>query len=207
MNNDKFNRLKDSYFSGTSNQEEEKWLKEESGDAYFNVLKEEKTGQMDWDFNAFLEHVEEQETTKKTGVFRFRKVVYWAAASIVLFIVCSLLLLQNDTTHQVPMAKNVKPIKQPEETSEPKEEVITPVQVATVEQPVAKRTVKKPQHKKTPFSNETTYHPEYVVINGKPIYDLEEAKQLTLSSLNMLTNNVEKSVSTMENVKYLSIKI
>lgn len=207
MNNDKFNRLKDSYFSGTSNQEEEKWLKEKSGDAYFNVLKEEKSNEMDWDFDAFLEHVEEQETTQKAGVFRFRKVVYWAAASVVLVIVCSLLFLQNDTAHQVPMAKNVKPVTQPEETSEPKEEVITPIQVATVERPVAKKTVKKPQHKKTPFSDETTYHPEYVVINGKPIYDLEEAKQLTLSSLNMLTNNVEKSVSTMENVKYLSIKI
>jgi hypothetical protein len=163
---------------------------------------------MNWDFDAFLEHVETQETTQKAGVFRFRKVVYWVAASVVLFIVCSLLFLQNDTMHQIPMAKNVKPITQPEETSEPKEEeVITPIQVATVERPATKKMVKKPQHKTAPFSEETTYHPEYVVINGKPIYDLEEAKQLTLSSLNMLTNNVEKSVSTMENVKYLSIKI
>ena len=59
---------------------------------------------------------------------------------------------------------------------------------------------------KKPQPNESTYNPEYVVINGKPIYDLEEAKELTMSSLNLLTSNVEKSVSSMENVKYLSIK-
>lgn len=208
MSNDKINRLKELYFAGKTSREEEKWLKENTKDPFFDVLKEEQKQEMNWGFDEFLDTVEQEKPVKRIGGYNFRKMVYWAAASVALVVFGTLFVMRGNSIDKPQYAKHedgsefqIHPKEeindtQPEETGEE----ITELPIKEVVKPVSK------QKEKTPIPQEDTYHPEYVVINGKPIYDLEEAKELTLSSLNLFASNMEKSVSEMENVKHLSIK-
>lgn len=211
MNSDKINEMKDAYFSGTSSKEDEKQLKETVNDPFFNALKAEQEQKMDWSFDDFMSVVEQEEPVKRVGVFTFRKMVYWAAASVAVVVFGTSVFLFNGTLEKPKLVQHqVKqdPIPAPKETPEeqPSEVLIQDTYEQPIRKPKKAPASQKPSGQKNPQPNESTYNPEYVVINGKPIYDLEEAKELTMSSLNLLTSNVEKSVSSMENVKYLSIK-
>lgn len=207
MNSDKINRIKDAYFSGTSSKEEEKKLKETSNEPFFNALKAEQQQEMDWSFDDFLSVVEQEEPVKRVGVFTVRKMVYWAAASVAVVLFGASLFINNSTLEKPKLVKHeVKQDPVSVQREEPEEQLTEEPTNVIPEQPVRKPKKAITYQQKKPQPNESTYNPEYVVINGKPIYDLEEAKELTMSSLNLLTSNVEKSVSSMENVKYLSIK-
>lgn len=206
MNNDKINRLKKAYFSGNSTKEDEKWLKENSGDPLFTALKEEKDQGMDWSFADFMAVTGQEESTQRIGVFSFRKMIYWSAAAAAL-LVAGLLLFQDTGTQESLVAKNESQPELPVQPTEETTDVPDAEEINTekTEKPV-KKVTRHRQKKITPQPEENAYHPEYVVINGKPIYDMDEARELTMSSLNLLASNMEKSVSGMENIKYLSIK-
>lgn len=212
MNNDKINRLKEVYFEGKTSKKEEKWLKENTEDAYFNTLKEEQSQQMNWNFDDFVAIVEEKESEKRIGVFSFTKTIYWSAAASVVIAVLGVFLLMQPNTIEKPQYAKQQSKPEPSEA----ELVVTDDNTSSekiikeVNQLPAKKVVKTGSSSKkeapNPDAEQPTYNPEYVVINGKPVYDLEEAKELTMSSLNLLASNVEKSVSGMESVKHLSIK-
>lgn len=203
MNNEEIDRLKDAYFAGKSSKEDEKRLKSTVNDPFFKALKEEQDQTMDWSFDDFLAIAEQEEPVKKVGVFSFRKPFYWAAASIAFVVFGTLFLVRNTTIEQPQYAQN-KDVPSENINPNPTEEPVVEEEIRLPEKTVVK-TVSK-QIKRTQIPEEIAYNPEYVIINGKPIYDLEEAKELTMNSLNLLANNVEKSVSEMENVKRLSIK-
>ncbi len=196
MNNDKIKRLQEAYFEGKLSKEDEKWLKENSDDAYFKALNETKKEEMDWSFEEFLSVVEEP--APKTMTFSYRN-YYWAAASVVLIVFSTFFFIMSGEKEEKPQYAKL------DSKEEPKNEIVPEVIEEPKEKPIP-TTTKKVTPKKAPISEEPAYNPEYVVINGKPVYDLEEAKELTMNSLNLLASNVEKSVSGMENVKHLSIK-
>lgn len=212
MNNDKINRLKEAYFEGKTSKEEEKWLKENTDDAYFNLLREEQNQQMNWNFDDFVTTVEEKVSEKRIGVFSFRKTIYWtAAASVIIAVLGVFVLMQKNTIEKPYYAKQQNTSEQPEtklvvngDNHLPEKIIKEDNQLPTKNVVRARLYPKK--EAPNPETEQPTYNPEYVVINGKPVYDLEEAKELTMSSLNLLASNVEKSVSSMENVKHLSIK-
>lgn len=214
MNNDKIDTRKEKYFAGTSSAEEEKWLKEHSGDPFFKTLKEEQEQEMDWEFSDFLAITGEQKVTVKSFRISFEKIGYWSAAAIFLIVFGTIFLTKNNQEKTL-VAKREKITEQEKKKaiSQEKEEMELNVSNEHTEQERSKdRSVKKvkshPVQKQKPsFPEEiTTYYPEYVVINGKPVYDLEEAKELTKNSLALLASNVEKSVSEMEHIKHLSVK-
>lgn len=211
MNNDKINRLKESYFSGKSSKEEEKWLKENANDAYFNTLKEEQKEEMSWEFDDFLATVEQEEPVKKIGSFSFRKMTYWAAASVALIVFGTFMFMQSNNIGKPQHAKQDDapqvPVTEPTKNTEdiPAEKRIED-EIQFPRKKTEKRVPQPQKEAQLPVEEQPTYNPEYVVINGKPIYDLEEARELTMNSLNLLASNVEKSVSGMENIKHLSIK-
>lgn len=211
MNNDKINRLKEAYFEGKTSKEEEKWLKENTEDVYFNALKEEQNQKMNWNFDEFVAIVEEKESEKRIGVFSFRKTIYWtAAASVIIAVLGVFLLMQRNTIEKPQYAKQQNEPDQPEARLVVTDDTSSEKIIKEDNQLPTKKVVKtgSPSKKEAlnPDAEQPTYNPEYVVINGKPVYDLEEAKELTMSSLNLLASNVEKSVSGMENVKHLSVK-
>lgn len=209
MNNEEIDRLKDAYFAGTSSKEDEKRLKSEANDSFFDALKEEKDQTMDWSFDDFLAIANQEEPIKKVGVFSFRKMTYWAAASVILVVFGAFLMMQNTSIEKPQFANNQNNGENPK--TEPKDDTEHPSPEKPIEDdeplPIKKvKTVSKSIKEAPDPAEQPSYNPEYVVINGKPIYNLEEAKELTMNSLNLLANNVEKSVSGMENVKHLSVK-
>lgn len=211
MNNDKINRLKDAYFSGESSENDEKWLKENADDPFFNVLKEEKEQQMEWNFDQFLAMTETKQPVKKSGVFFFTKPFFRVAATVAVLISGTLLYIQtNDTDVRQTQLSQLEDNTETEKTKTIPDVVPSEKITGETAEPIVRTTPNRRSEspKKTRRSPESqpAYNPEYVVINGKPVYDLEEAKELTMNSLNLLASNVEKSVSSMENVKYLSIK-
>lgn len=198
MNNDKIKQLREAYFEGKLSKQDEKWLIENSDDAYFNTMKSVKKEEMDWSFEEFLSTTEE---AKKASVFK-PTIYYWAVAASIALIVFSAFLFMNSGKEINPQqAKLGTPKEQSKQDIKETPKIIK----QPIEQPKQVKTNKINQ-KRTPIPDETAYNPEYVVINGKPIYDLEEAKELTMNSLNLLASNVEKSVSSMESVKHLSVK-
>ncbi|WP_407491522.1 hypothetical protein [Elizabethkingia anophelis] len=52
---------------------------------------------------------------------------------------------------------------------------------------------------------EAGYNPNYVLINGKPVYDKEEAADLTKKSLNLLASNLDKGIEKVGLIKHLSV--
>jgi len=214
MSNDKIDIRKEKYFAGTSSAEEEKWLKEHSEDPFFKVLKEEQGEKMDWAFDDFLDVAGAQKIAGKSSGASFRKIGYWSAAAVFLIVFGTVLLTKNkqektliakqgkateqETTKQLPEVKKETQVIVPAEQKEPEK---------NKEQPVKKVKPYSAYKQQLPFPEEApAYYPEYVVINGKPVYDLEEAKELTKNSLALLATNVEKSVSEMEHIKHLSVK-
>jgi hypothetical protein len=211
MNNDKINRLKEAYFEGKTSKEEEKWLKENTDDTYFTTLKEEQNQQMNWNFDDFVTTIEEKTPEKRIGVFSFRKTIYWiAAASVIIGVLGMFVVMQKNTINKSQYAQQQNVTKQPEtKLTVEADDNTSPTQILVEEKlPEEKKVITQKPRKEAPnpITEQPTYNPEYVVINGKPIYDLEEAKELAMSSLNLLASNVEKSVSCMESIKHLSIK-
>ncbi len=51
------------------------------------------------------------------------------------------------------------------------------------------------------------YQADYVVLNGKPVTNEQEAVELTLKSLGLLANNLENGVDKAMNIKQMSITI
>lgn len=205
MSNEEIDRLKEAYFSGKSSGEEEQWLKKNANDPFFNTLKEEREQKTDWNFDDFLTTVEKEEPAK-IGIFSYRKMVYRAAAAVALIVFGILFFVQNTNIEQ---PKYTKHEDAPATKIKPKEKVNNTLPEEIIEEKIQlpeKRTVKPVSKQKAIIPEEDTYNPEYVVINGKPIYDPEEAKELTMNSLNLLASNMEKGVSGMENIKYLSVK-
>lgn len=215
MSNDKIDKRKENYFAGISSAEEEKWLKEHSGDPFFKVLKEEQEEKMDWAFDDFLVVAGARKATGKSGGISFRKIKYWSAAAVFLIVLGTMLLTKNqqEKTLVAKQSKNTEqePKKQLPEVKEEALPVMVPAEQKTHEKTNVQPTKKikpHPAQKQQPSLPEElpAYYPEYVIINGRSVYDLEEAKELTKNSLALLATNVEKSVSEMGHIKYLSVK-
>jgi len=172
-----------------------------------NVLNEEKNETMNWDFAAFMEQVEPNQESKKIVWFASKKWISVAAAAAILLGLGIWSIFQFDNSKPQNLAEN-KEIKL-KNTSKEEE-----IKIDKVEEPevlIAENNDVQSISKATQFTNkkskeESAYNPEYVIINGEPVYDLELAKQMTLQSLNMFAENVEKSVTSMEHIKHLSIK-
>lgn len=204
MSKDNIDKLRESFFEGTISPKDEKWLKEHSDDPYFKATKLEQEEKLDWSFEQFMATAETTLKDQKKGPFLYRN-FYWSAAAMILVLFGAYLFFLNNKTLVQQQAKHRPTPTQKKEIPVAKEERKLPEEKATpnvIQSPVKKNLKKK----KTILPPEDPqYNPEYVVINGKPIYDLEEAKELTKNSLNLLASTVEKSVSTMENVKHMSI--
>lgn len=207
MNREEFDDMKEKYFSDDQGKEEGQFSALDK--AYFDALKGEKEVKMDWDFDAFLQTTEEKE--EQVGIkleskkpFQIGKVIYWAAASIALIFASTVFINQHrEETRNSLGQLDLTPTEQPGivEVEQPEN---TAVSIETTKTNEVKKV--KP-YKNTPSSHKLAYNPEYVEINGKPVDDEEEAIKLVMQSLGKFASKVEQSVSTMENVKYLSIKI
>lgn len=171
-----------------------------------DVLKEEKKETMNWEFDAFLAQSEPVQENKKVVWYASKKFISTAAAAMLFLALGIWSVLQINTSKpQLSIETNDKnDIKPLEKDIEPIEEM--PAYIATVDEVQAPKSSTKKTVKPKPSPATNDYNPEYVIVNGEPIYDLEVAKEMTLQSLAKLASNIDKSVSAMENIKHLSIK-
>ncbi len=224
MKNRRIEELKDKYFDGQSSSEEEKELKK-SDELFFQLLDEEKKVKMDWSFEDF-----------ESQVMGDKKVIRWwnnawikyAAAAILLMIVgLSVYLNQEQAVQPSVIAnradKDVQKSPAEELTANNKADLQSNAEIPikkdknssamlrtkTFKQQVpSKRMLEKKQKVIQSLQHmEDTYQADYVVLNGKPVSNEEEAVELTLRSLGLLASNLENGVDKAMNIKQMSISI
>lgn len=202
---------------------------------YQNIFRELKEEKMDWNFEDFLKKTEEkpEETKviplqKKSGGGSQKW--YWMAASLVTFF-GMMMFFNPDITEPTlkPIASNESnPSEKPTQTN-----IIKPTEnqeinsnsntIKVAENNV--KTIKKINHE---FRNEhqniasqpsktveksteilenpaVEYSADYVIVNGKKIYNEEEAIDITKEAFQLFASNVTKTINQAEPIKNLSI--
>lgn len=211
--------------------EEELFLKNESNNPYFSFLKEEKQEKLDISFEEFLSkatklNVEEEPKIVALPIAKNKSYTqYWMAASLVLLMGISGFWMFNNPENIQPQIANhtaPKPVETPKVS--PAEETSTQQPVLAQEnlQPEKKINEKKSiiknkeskvqlashqpkkiednlnQNKVNPDSD---YSPNYVIINGKPIYNEQEAIAVTEDTFNYFASNVTQTINQAESAQ------
>ncbi len=228
MKDKKRKELEDKYFNGQSSLEEEKELKN-SDSVFFQSLNQEKDVKMDWSFAEFESQINED---KKYIVWWNRSWVKYAAAAVLLATIGLAVYLNQESAMQEPVLakKEMQELKPADkkplddqniETAVPNmndgvsmEDSRKAIRTAeTFKRPKVKKQAKDWTMKKKVVTEslESTagesYRADYVVLNGKPVANEEEAVELTLKSLGLLANNLENGVDKAMNIKQMSITI
>lgn len=228
MEDKRLKELKDKYFNGQSSLEEEKELKN-SEDFFFQSLNEEKNFKMEWSFEDFESKSNE---SKKGKTWWNDSWIKYAAAAVLLMSIGLALFLNQQSAIQSPLLaeKEINDLKpadnvpveyqSTEIVHPPTEDRIQVIKrtktlqtAETVKRPkVGKQTKNRAVKKEVAterLESETaaSYQADYVVLNGKPVANEQEAVELTLKSLGLLANNLENGVDKAMNIKQMSITI
>ena len=202
---------------------------------YQNIFRELKEEKMDWNFEDFLKKTEEkpEETKviplqKKSGGGSQKW--YWMAASLVTLF-GMMMFFNSDITEPTlkPIASNESnSSEKPAQTN-----IIKPTENQDINNnsntiKVAKNNVKPTKKINHEFRNEhqniasqpsktveksteilenpaEEYSADYVIVNGKKIYNEEEAIDITKEAFQLFASNVTKTINQAEPIKNLSI--
>lgn len=225
MNNDRQDASEKRFWEGKSSLDEERLLKSNSDDAYFNAMKDAAEEKMDWSFEDFMQQTETatEESKVVKGYFPFQKMLWIAAIfATAILIVWKWAPTPKDNSGITKTANSIGTPTNIQDSSLPKAN--TPlVSTNKTTHPKSKPAIEKIasntlgiRHRKAvdPTSIATAvpeadtlgaYEPQFVLVNGKPVYSEAEAVTLTKQSLALLTDNVSKSASHLSVVKDLSI--
>lgn len=219
MKKEELDKLKAKYLAGNTSLEEERKLKELGSDEFFGMLQQPEE-KMDWDFEDFMQELEEKPMTEKKVVPINRRIIALTsiAASLLLgiFIIHQLMESKNPevepriaSTSVIDSVMDVeRPASSPNESSSANshqqlvtEEIVSNgVQIAAVKKSVKKQ--EKPAEVSNALDDEF-----YVEINGVRIYDEEKALEVTETALHLATTNLKKGMEGVEHIKYLKIEI
>ena len=229
MKDRRLKELEDKYFDGKSSLEEEKKLKQ-SDEKFFQFLKEEQDVKMDWSFEDFKKQVNADRKIVK--LWRLAAIKYaTAAAAVLLFFVGLSVYINRQTVSTGPilarktsvltkrpevksMVPEAKVETQQDKSSTARHDAQTAMlprkpskQISQQRQSAISAGYKKITKQHSAQDMEERYQAEYVLLNGEPVADEEEAVELTLKSLGLLANNLEHSVDKAMNIKQMSITI
>lgn len=219
MKKEELDKLKAKYLAGNTSLEEERKLKELGSDEFFGMLQQPEE-KMDWDFEDFMQELEEKPMTEKKIVPISRRIIALTsiAASLLLgfFIVRQFMDSKNlDVEPRIASTSVIDSVMDVERpTSSPaelipsdtynqlstEESALNPVQIAAVKKSVKKK--EKPTEVSNALDDEF-----YVEINGVRIYDEEKALEVTETALHLATTNLKKGMEGVEHIKYLKIEI
>lgn len=151
---------------------------------------------------------------------------YWMAASLVLLMGISGFWMFSNPENIAPQVANLTEVPKPSETSN-----VSPATETSVQQPVlAQQNIKpeKPNIEKKPavenqeskvqlvshqpkiieenlhqnkVNPDSDYNPNYVIINGKPIYNEQEAIAVTQDTFNYFASNVTQTINQAESAQ------
>lgn len=232
MKTDRYKDWESRFFEGEElTPEEHLFLKNESDNPYFSFLKEEKQEKLDINFEDFLKKTEEPKILALPIVKRKSYTQYWMAASLVLLMGISGFWMFNHPENIEPqIAKHTETPKKVETPKvSPVEDVSTqqPVLAQQNTQPKTQKVEKKnavenqeskaqfayhqPKEIKTDDQNQnkvnsdSDYNPNYVIINGKPIYSEQEAIAVTEDTFNYFASNVTQTINHAESAQSQSL--
>jgi len=233
MKTDRYKDWESRFFEGEElTPEEHLFLKNESDNPYFSFLNEEKQDKLDISFEDFLKKTEKPKIVALPVVKRKSYTQYWMAASLVLLMGISGFWMFNNPENIAPQVANhtVKPKKVETPKASPVEETQTRQPVLAQENtPLEKQTIEKKnivdnQHSTTQFAShqpkeinktnnqpqnqvnsDSDYNPNYVIINGKPIYNEQEAIAITEDTFNYFASNVTQTINHAESAQNQSL--
>ena len=224
---------KNDFFAGKLTDEQEKQLINNENDSFFETLKEEKEVKMELSFDDFMTKVEENQPKviekSKTKEFSLWK-ISGVAASILL--VVGLFFFLNQTNkiedHQ-EIVKTIEPNKKAVEVVKNKEEKIVKEPDSAISEPSnieikhevsqfvkVTKSIKQENKKSTiqPIEQEITkpesaeeYSSDFVIVNGQPVENMEEAKALAYSTMKLFSKNVDQGAKAIRQLKSLSIEL
>lgn len=201
--------------------------KDQFQNKYNQIFQEIKEEKMDWDFEDFLQKVENKPAEEKTVPIQKKgggsnTKWFWMVASVALIFGLGMFF------RNTPEKTNVEPSVVSTNTSSVKKDVSKSVveNVGTVSvtrkievepakkkksryknnaQYLAKNSVRN-HHKSAQNDDEIIeYSPDFVIINGKPVATEEEAISYTKKALDMLGGNINLAIENAESVKLLTV--
>ena len=224
MKKEELDKLKAKFWQGNTSLEQERRLKELEDDKFFAMLREPEQ-KMDWDFDDFMQQVNQQEKPKGKKVVPItRRIITMAAiaASLIvgLFVIRQIIesnvnkvkpvLVRTESNNQIldmeyPETNDKDGINDQDEIPE----IIKPhLKITGVEDSPIIANKKGHQQSKESYKPAQAIEEQlYVEINGVKIYDEEKAIEVTETALQLASSNLRKGMKGVENIKYLKIKI
>ena len=231
MNTDRYKDWESRFFAGEElTPEEHLFLKNESDNPYFSFLKEEKQDKLDISFDDFLNKTEEPKIVALPIVKKKSYTQYWMAASLVLLMgISGFWMFNNPENIEPQIAKHTETPKKvetpkvsPIENGSTQQPVLTQQNTQPKIQKVAKKNAVENQELKAQFAyhqpkeiktdnqnqskvnSDSDYNPNYVIINGKPVYNEQEAIAVTEDTFNFFASNVTQTINHAESAQNVS---
>lgn len=225
MKTDRYKDWESKFFEGEElTPEEELFLKNESDNPYFSFLKEEKQEKLNISFDDFLKKAEAPKIVAIPTVKRKSYTQYWMAASLVLLMgISGFWMFNNPEQIEPQIAKHTEMSKKTEtKKTSPIEEITTQPILANKmsepeivkenqnietqkpntqyanHQPKSIKTNYQPQNQ---LASDSDYNPNYVIINGKPVYSEQEAIAVTEDTFNYFASNVTQTINHAESAQ------
>ncbi|WP_312421336.1 hypothetical protein [Epilithonimonas sp.] len=228
MKTDRYKDWESRFFEGEElTPEEHLFLKNESDNPYFSFLNEEKQDKLDISFDDFLKKTEEPKIVALPIVKRKSYTQYWMAASLVLLMgICGFWMFNNPenigpqvANHTEKPKKIETPKVSPVEETQTQQPVLAQQDVQPEKPEIENKNIvdnqqsttqlahHQPKQIKTEYqtqnqvNSDSDYNPNYVIINGKPIYNEQEAIAITEDTFNYFASNVTKTINHAESAQ------
>lgn len=215
---------KDDFFAGKLTNEQEKQLKNKDDNSFFEVLRDEKEIKMDLSFDDFMTKVEEnqpKEIERSNTNQHFLWRISGIAASFFIVIGLFFFFNQSKEVDNLPaIVKTIEPNKTVEHAIDPievKEEIISvqpPIRKEVTQIQKITKTIKEKKSIIQPIEQEIIepesaeeYSSDFVVVNGQPVENMEEAKALAYTTMKLFSKNVDQGAKAFGQLKSLSIEL
>lgn len=202
------------YWEGISSLNEERSLKQESDNPYFEELDKLAKSEMDWEFDDFMamegSEVGQAHNDDASKLRRWRIWIGVTAAASILVAGFLFLRTQEAKVDVFERATFAKVTLSPADlTDRPAIEEQKPSYVIAnrYSRPGKKQQAKRPTEGKSTGELEIPEEEAYVIVNGKPIYDEKEAEEIVLASLKIMTTNLQEGKNALDKVRYIQVEL
>lgn len=214
MSKDRLEDLENKYWKGKSSLEDEQSLKAREDNVYFKKLKAAKEEQLEWGFDEFLFTAREGGNKKELVYKRITKPIWKYIGVAAALLVVGLFFLKNRseepkvTGDEKPYVRRdvekKSPINTSHDISDQENEEEKPAELTRI----AKQKIEMKQVVPAEMGQAVRETEEaYVMVNGEPVYDAQEAEQIILASLQLVVSNFQEGRQAVEKIKYIKVEL
>ncbi|QES91437.1 hypothetical protein F0358_01255 [Empedobacter brevis] len=221
---------KDDFFAGKLTEEQEKQLRNNEKDPFFEILKKEKEIKMELSFDDFMTKVEtnQQEVVEEPKTKRF---LWWKISGIAASVLIGIgMIFFLGEYKEVDKDSTVVKIIEPEKSTEKRENIVVKEDVENIpssenflikeeEKQLSKvtKSIKNENQSSSSIQSvgqsisksgsEDEYSSDYVVVNGEPVENFDEAKVLAYTTMKLFSKNIDQGAKAIGQLKSLSIEL